>query len=104
MLAVRGACAGSPFRLWASRTRATTPLATPADMLVPLRNNIGCPLAVRPWLVTRFVYRYEWTSLSDASLWPGAITSGLEKPSYQDGPLELYAGTTSSPRVTVLKV
>ena len=42
--------------------------------------------------------------MSDASLWPGAIRSGFAKPSYHDGPRELYGATTSSLRAAVFCV
>ena len=41
-----------PLRLCASRTSATTPLVTPAAMLVPLSDSSGWPLLDWPWLVS----------------------------------------------------
>src|SRR5882672_912017 len=87
--ALSGGCGPRPLPLCASSTSATTPLTTPAAMLVPLRYRVVRPLAAYPWLVRSRVYRYEVSDVSDGSLSPGAITSGLTVPSYHDGPREL---------------
>ena len=44
------------------------------------------------------------SAATDSRLSPGATTSGFAKPSYHDGPRELYGATRSSSRVTVSKV
>src|ERR1700687_4973054 len=93
-----------PLLLCASSMRAATPVATPAAMLVPLSESNGCPFRERPWLRVRVRYRFEASVVSDASRCPGAMTSGLAKPSYHDGPRELYGATMSSSRVTVFFV
>ena len=80
--------------LCASTTSATTPLATPAAMLVPLSTSSGWPFLDVARLVGSVLYRYDDALASDASLCPGATTSGLAKPSYHDGPRELYGATT----------
>src|SRR3954463_12973076 len=41
---------------------------------------------------------------TDRRLSPGATTTGLAKPSYHEGPRELYGATRSSPRATVSNV
>src|SRR2546421_260101 len=75
------------------------------DWAIPSMTVEGVtPWLNRCWLVINEYHRYEVTSASDGSLWPGAITSGFAKPSYHDGPLELYGATVSSPRVTVFSV
>ncbi len=70
-------------------------------MLVPdsFRNALpDSPVTTRPG--------YEAASAlpgasSDGSMWPGATTSGLTRPSYHVGPRELYRDSRSSPRSAV---
>src|SRR5262249_43122327 len=88
----------------ASSIRLTTPVTTPAAMLVPLSLvRFVVPLVlIRP-------AGYALASVldvgtSDTRCEPGATRSGFWKASYHVGPRELYHVTTSSSRVTVWNV
>ncbi len=83
-------------------SNATTPVTTPAAMLVP----DSCMNSLPDWpllaqLRIRLVAASCCGAASDARKWPGATKSGFTRPSYHVGPLELYAATRSSLRVTV---
>ena len=67
------------------RTSATSPLATPAAMLVPL-NRMYCPEPPR----ASFCLRSTLPGAAiESSPCPGAATSGFANPSYHEGPREL---------------
>src|SRR5690348_12088003 len=89
---------------FASIISATTPLTTPAAMLVPLNLvRFVVPLVFISPPGYSFAIVLD-VGTSDTRCDPGATRSGFWNPSYHDGPRELYHATTSSLRVTVCMV
>ena len=74
---------------WASIMDATTPLTTPAAMLVPLSLSSASPEYGGSCSSGYAVNSVLPVAPAATSLFPGATTSGFANPSYHDGPREL---------------
>src|SRR5712691_2952321 len=100
-----GVLSASRIERFASSSWATTAVTTAVAMLEPLRRTYRPDIPGRAATRSCGCWLYSVPLLVSAtSRSPGATTSGLAKPSYQDGPRELYGATTSSPRPMVPNV